>query len=50
MRKASRQMDAPFALEVLEKAPYVTVSMARPDGKRKLYDQQGNELSSSVRE
>ena len=25
-------MDAAFALEVLDKAPYVTVSMTRPDG------------------
>ena len=25
MRKASREMDAAFALEVLDKAPYVTV-------------------------
>ena len=32
MRKASRQMDAVFALEVLDKAPYVTVSFTRPDG------------------
>ena len=32
MRKASRQMDAAFALEVLDKAPYVTVSFTRPDG------------------
>ena len=32
MRKASREMDAAFALEVLDKAPYVTVSMIRPDG------------------
>ena len=32
MRKASRQMDGIFALEVLDKAPYVTVSMTRPDG------------------
>ena len=32
MRKASREMDAAFALEVLDKAPYVTVSMMRPDG------------------
>ena len=32
MRKASRQMDAAFALEVLDKAPYMTVSMTRPDG------------------
>ncbi len=32
MRKASREMDAAFALEVFDKAPYVTVSMTRPDG------------------
>ena len=32
MRKSSRQMDATFALEVLDKAPYVTVSFIRPDG------------------
>ena len=32
MRKASREMDAAFAFEVLEKAPYVTVSFTRPDG------------------
>ena len=32
MRKASRQMDATFALEVLDKAPYITVSFTRPDG------------------
>lgn len=32
MRKASRQMDADWALDVLRRAPYVTVSMVRPDG------------------
>ena len=32
MRRASREMDAAFALEVLDKAPYVTVSMTRRDG------------------
>ena len=32
MRKASRAMDAIFALEVFDKAPYVTVSFTRPDG------------------
>ena len=32
MRKASREMDAAFALEVLDKAPYITVSFTRPDG------------------
>ncbi|MCR4583433.1 MAG: pyridoxamine 5'-phosphate oxidase family protein [Prevotella sp.] len=32
MRKASREMDAAFAYEVLDKAPYVTVSFTRADG------------------
>lgn len=32
MRRKDREMDAAFALEVLQKAPYVTVSMTRPDG------------------
>ncbi|MDY6206839.1 MAG: pyridoxamine 5'-phosphate oxidase family protein [Prevotella sp.] len=32
MRKASREMDAAFALEVLDKAPYITVSMIHPGG------------------
>ena len=32
MRKASREMDAAFALEVLDKAPYVTVSFTKPNG------------------
>ena len=32
MRKASRQQDAVWALEVFERAPFVTVSMCRPDG------------------
>ena len=32
MRKASRQKDAAWALDVFDKAPYVTVSMMRPDG------------------
>ncbi|MDE7349826.1 MAG: pyridoxamine 5'-phosphate oxidase family protein [Muribaculaceae bacterium] len=32
MRKASRQKDAAWALEVFDRAPYVTVSMSRPDG------------------
>ncbi len=32
MRKASRQKDASWALEVFDKAPFVTVSMTRPDG------------------
>ena len=41
MRKASREMDAAFALEVLDKAPYVTEP---PVGKRKQYDKQGEEM------
>lgn len=32
MRKASRQKDADWALDVFDRAPYVTVSMTRPDG------------------
>lgn len=32
MRKASRQKDADRALRVFDSAPYVTVSMSRPDG------------------
>lgn len=32
MRKAIRQRDAAWAFEVFDKAPYVTVSMTRPDG------------------
>ena len=32
MRKASRQMDSDFALEVIDKAPFITVSFTRPDG------------------
>ncbi|MDE6299793.1 MAG: hypothetical protein K2M10_09150 [Muribaculaceae bacterium] len=31
MRKAGRQRDAEWALEVFDRAPYVTVSMTRPD-------------------
>lgn len=32
MRKASREMDSTWALEVMRKAPYITVSFTRPDG------------------
>ena len=32
MRKVSRRQDADWALEVFDRAPYVTVSMCRPDG------------------
>lgn len=32
MRKASRRQDSEWALDVFDKAPYVTISMCRPDG------------------
>lgn len=32
MRKASRQQRAEWAMQVFDRAPYVTVSMSRPDG------------------
>lgn len=32
MRKASREMDCSWALEVMRKAPYITVSFTRADG------------------
>lgn len=32
MRKLKRQRDAEWALEVFDRAPYVTMSMVRPDG------------------
>ena len=32
MRRAELRKDPDWALEVLERAPYVTVSMTRPDG------------------
>lgn len=32
MRKAGRKKDSAWALEVFDKAPYITVSMMRPDG------------------
>lgn len=32
MRKSSREMDAEWALDVMRKAPYVTVSFVRGDG------------------
>ena len=32
MRKAGRQKDRHWAFEVFDKAPYMTVSMTRPDG------------------
>ena len=32
MRKESRAMDSQWALEVMRKAPYITVSFTRPDG------------------
>lgn len=32
MRKVSREMDSRWALEIMRKAPYITVSFTRPDG------------------
>lgn len=32
MRKSDRKKDAEWAFEVFDKAPYITVSMMRPDG------------------
>ena len=32
MRKSDRQKDAAWAMDVFDKAPYITVSMTRPDG------------------
>lgn len=32
MRKANRQKDAEWALDVFDKVPYMTLSMTRPDG------------------
>lgn len=32
MRKANRRKDAQWALDVFDKAPYMTLSMIRPDG------------------
>ena len=32
MRKKSREMDASWALEVMDKAPYITVSMSDANG------------------
>ena len=33
MRKVSREMSAEWALEVFDKAPYITVSMTGADGR-----------------
>ena len=33
MRKKSREMDSEWALEVMHKAPYITVSFIDEDGK-----------------
>lgn len=32
MRKSSRRMDAAWALDVFDRAPYITLAMTRPDG------------------
>ena len=44
MRKESRAMDTQWALEVMHKAPYMTVSFIDEDGKRKQYDKEGVEM------
>ena len=44
MRKESRAMDSQWALEVMHKAPYITVSFIDEDGKRKQYDKEGVEM------
>ena len=44
MRKESRAMDSGWALEVMHKAPYMTVSFIDEDGKRKQYDKEGVEM------
>ena len=47
MRKESRAMDSQWALEVMHKAPYITVSFIDEDGKRKQYDKEGVEMKYS---
>lgn len=32
MRKAARQKDAQWAFDVIDRAPFITISMVRPDG------------------
>ena len=44
MRKESRAMDSQWALEVMHKAPYMTISFIDEDGKRKQYDKEGVEM------
>ena len=44
MRKESRAMDSQWALEVMHKAPYMTVSFIDEDGRRKQYDKEGVEM------
>ena len=44
MRKESRAMDSGWALEVMHKATYMTVSFIDEDGKRKQYDKEGVEM------
>lgn len=39
MRKAQRQKDADWALEVFDRAPYVTVSMTRPESRSHRHSQ-----------
>ena len=44
MKKESRAMDSQWALEVMHKATYMTVSFIDEDGKRKQYDKEGVEM------
>ena len=44
MRKESRAMDSQWALEVMHKTTYMTVSFIDEDGKRKQYDKEGVEM------
>ena len=44
MRKESRAMDSQWALEVMHKATYMTVSFIDEEGKRKQYDKEGVEM------
>ena len=44
MKKGSKAMDSQWALEVMHKATYMTVSFIDEDGKRKQYDKEGVEM------
>ena len=44
MRKESRAMDSGWALEVMHKAPYITVSFIDEDGKPYGYRYRSNQM------